>query len=78
MNLSAISINNMAERLLAQGRNSPRRCGLHQGVEMVGKLVPIALREFRCLGPKPRLMLNLDVVRFLPHRCFAVVEGIVD
>ena len=53
-------------RLLAQGRNGPGRRGLHQGVEMVVKLVPIVLREFRCLDPKPRLMLNLDCVWVSP------------
>ena len=62
INLATMLINNMVARSLFEGCNGPGRFGLHQGVEMVVKLVPIGLREFRWLDPKPRLMLNLDCV----------------
>ena len=62
INLAAMLINNMAARWLSKDCNGLAYYVLHQGVEIVVKLVPIGLREFRWLDPKPRLMRNLDCV----------------
>ena len=54
INLAAMLINNMAARWLFKDCNGLGRCGLHQGAEIVVRLVPIGLRDSAGLIP------NLD------------------
>ncbi len=71
-------INNMAARWLFKDCNGLGRCGLHLGVEIVVRLVPIGLRDSAGLIP------NLDwcgiLIAFESHHHwrFGVVEAIAD